>query len=43
MEMSCLVQSAGQTLTADPDHIRRYVVIVGKDQPGACSVTPDAV
>ena len=31
MEMSRLVQGAGQTLTADPDHIRRHVVIVGKD------------
>ena len=31
MEMSRLVQGDGQTLAADPDHIRRHIVIVGKN------------
>src|SRR5215813_7909487 len=48
MEMSRLVQGAGQTLTADPDHIRRHIVIIGKDHarrlqrdPQRGLITPD--
>jgi hypothetical protein len=33
MEMSGAVQGWGQALMADPDTIRRDVVIIGKDHP----------
>ena len=43
MEMSRLVHGAGQTIAADPDHIRRHIVIVGKNHAGRYGTAPATV